>query len=45
MHRWGEGGRVIKANEDTNVEEVFFRDAEVGHDTSFGDVVEGWFSR
>ena len=43
VHRWWEGGRVIETNEDANVEEVFFCDAEVGHDVSFGDVIESWF--
>jgi len=43
VHRWGEGGRVVKANEDTDVEEILFGDAKVVHDIPFGDVVEGWF--
>ena len=45
MHRWGEGGRVVEANEDTDVEKTLFRDAKVRHDISFGDIVEGWVGR
>jgi len=36
---------MVKANEDTDVEEILFRNTKVGHDASFGDVVEGWFGR
>jgi len=43
VHRWREGGRVIEADEDANVEEILFSDTKVGHDIPFGDVVEGWF--
>ena len=45
VHRWREGGRVVKANEDTDVEEILFRNTKVGHDASFRDVVEGRFRR
>ena len=45
VHRWGEGGRVVEANEDTDVEKTLFRDAKVRHDISFGDIVEGWVGR
>lgn len=43
VHRRGEGGRVIEANEDTDIEEILFGDSKVVHDTPFGDVVEGRF--
>ena len=43
VHRRWEGGRVIEANENTDIEEILFIDAKVGHDAPFGDIVEGRF--
>lgn len=43
VHRRGEGGRVIEADKDADIEEILFGDAEVVHDIPFGDVAEGRF--
>jgi hypothetical protein len=34
---------VVKASEDTDVEETLLRDTKVGHDIPFGDIIKGWF--